>query len=258
LQFFNSTVSPSIMEFYPSVGVKRDVSSKPDVDEYALRGLLSVKYTLVPTDKLAEFRAEADEGWVTYDEQGSYTILENENYLPMGFVVDKYLTEELYDKVAKGDRAKILLRALVLDEEQIAQYGHLLEPLSDEERRATTYADYCEAVVARRIQCCDTFTADNSGFSASITLQQESLVLFTVPWDEGFTATVNGQPVEVLKVDGGLMALPLPAGGCDIRVDYRTVGLREGMAIGGVSFAVWLAYVGVTQYKKRKNGLKSV
>ena len=258
LQFFNSTVSPSIMEFYPSVGVKRDVSSKPEADAYALRGLLSVKYTLVPTDKLADFRAEADEGWVYYDEQGSYTILENENYLPMGFAVDKYIPQELYEKVAKGDRAKILLRALVLDEEQLERYGHLLEPLSDAERRATTYDDYREAVTERRARSCSAFAADNGGFSAAITLEQESLVLFTVPWDAGFTATVNGQPTEVLKVDGGLMALPLPAGDCDIRVDYRTVGLREGVAIGGASFAVWLAYVAVTRYKKRKSSRKTV
>ena len=47
LQFFNSTVAPSIMRFYPEVGVKRDVNSKPDADNYALRGLLSVRYTLV-------------------------------------------------------------------------------------------------------------------------------------------------------------------------------------------------------------------
>ena len=110
----------------------------------------------------------------------------------------------------------------------------------------------------RRARSCSAFAADNGGFSAAITLEQESLVLFTVPWDAGFTATVNGQPTEVLKVDGGLMALPLPAGDCDIRVDYRTVGLREGVAIGGASFAVWLAYVAVTRYKKRKNSPKTV
>lgn len=52
LQTFNSTVTPSIMEFYPMVGVKRDVSSKPEGQHYALRGLLSVKYTLIPSRKM--------------------------------------------------------------------------------------------------------------------------------------------------------------------------------------------------------------
>ena len=35
IQFFNSTVAPSILEFYPTVGVKRDVNSKPEASLYA-------------------------------------------------------------------------------------------------------------------------------------------------------------------------------------------------------------------------------
>ena len=58
LQFFNSTVTPSIMEFYPLVGVKRDVSSKPEQDLYALRGLLGVRYIMMPLDKADAFEEE--------------------------------------------------------------------------------------------------------------------------------------------------------------------------------------------------------
>lgn len=59
LQFFNSTVAPSIMEFYPAVGVKRDVNSKPDAANYALRGLLSVRYTLTARDKVSDWEKQA-------------------------------------------------------------------------------------------------------------------------------------------------------------------------------------------------------
>ena len=61
LQFFNSTVTPSIMEFYPLVGVKRDVSSKPEQNLYALRGLLGVRYIMMPLDQTAAFEEE----WAT-------------------------------------------------------------------------------------------------------------------------------------------------------------------------------------------------
>ena len=62
LQFFNSTVAPSIMEFYPEVGVTRDVNSKPAAQNYALRGLLSVRYTLVAKDKTGDWADENLEG----------------------------------------------------------------------------------------------------------------------------------------------------------------------------------------------------
>ena len=62
IQFFNSTVAPSILEFYPTVGVKRDVNSKPEASLYALRGLLSVRYTLVPKEKVEDWEKEKLEG----------------------------------------------------------------------------------------------------------------------------------------------------------------------------------------------------
>ena len=94
LQFFSTTVEPSIMEFYPLVDVTRDVSSKPDLSNYALRGLLSVKYLLCPTDKQEELEGKMGEGWQLYATQGSYAIYENENWLPMGFTYDSYITQK--------------------------------------------------------------------------------------------------------------------------------------------------------------------
>ena len=47
--------------------------------------------------------------------------------------------------------------------------------------------------------------ATRDGFTASITLDRDNLVFFSVPYDEGFSALVNGEEVEVLNVDGGLI-----------------------------------------------------
>ena len=45
LQYFGSTAAPSILSFYPALGVKRDVRSEPEIANYALRGLLSALRT---------------------------------------------------------------------------------------------------------------------------------------------------------------------------------------------------------------------
>ena len=258
MQFFNSTVEPSILEFYPSVGVKRDVHSKPELSNYALRGLLSVRFMLCPTDKLSAFREEADEGWAVYDTQGSYTILENENYVPMGFAVEGYVTPEEFESVSKADRAKLLMRALVLDEEQAQQYAGLVRHLDDRERRGITYEEYTLDCADRKAESCSEFTADGSGFTAAIQLEQARLVLFTVPWTKGFTATVNGRPAELLKVDNGLCALALPAGQSRIEVRYHTPGLRLSLAIGGSCTALWAGYTVYYWRKKRRASARPI
>ena len=44
IRAFQSVVTTSIMDFYDSVGVHRDVASRAELSHYTLRGLLSVKY----------------------------------------------------------------------------------------------------------------------------------------------------------------------------------------------------------------------
>ncbi len=97
LQYFGSTAAPSILSFYPALGVKRDVRSQPELSNYALRGLLSVRYLLTTLAHQKQFHAEADEGWTYHDTLDGYVLYENENYVPMGFTYDYYLTEAQYE-----------------------------------------------------------------------------------------------------------------------------------------------------------------
>lgn len=47
-------------------------------------------------------------------------------------------------------------------------------------------------------------------------------------WDPGWSATVNGRPVPVHRADFLFMAVPVPAGPCDVRLTYRPPGFTEG------------------------------
>ena len=60
----------------------------------------------------------------------------------------------------------------------------------------------------------------------SMKLDSRNLVFFSVPYDEGWTATVNGKPVDVEEVDNGLMAVPAEAGDNTIEFHYETPGLH--------------------------------
>ena len=127
LQYFGSTAAPSILSFYPALGVKRDVRSEPDISNYALRSLLSVKYLITTPEKKEDFLAAADDGWSYYDTKDGFMLYENENYVPMGFTYDYYITEESYETTIKNTRANLLMRALVLSEEDAEAYGKYLK-----------------------------------------------------------------------------------------------------------------------------------
>lgn len=251
LQYFGSTAAPSILHFYPDVGVKRDVSSKPELSLYALRGLLGVKYMILPADKTAEFEETADAGWRFYKEAEGFALYENTNYIPLGFTYEYYVTQEQFEATAKSSRANLLVRALCLTDAQIEQYGHLLTALPDAQRHELTYDAYVQDAADRRAAACDRFAMTGTGFTASITLERENLVFFAVPYDPGFSAAVNGMPAQVLEVDGGLMAVACPAGRNEIVFTYRAVGIREARCAALVCAVLFAAYLGVSAYRRR-------
>ena len=253
IQFFNSTVAPSILEFYPTVGVKRDVNSKPEASLYALRGLLSVRYTLVPKEKVEDWEKEKLEGWNLVSSTTSYLIYENENWVPMGFAFDYYVTADQLDRVNEDERAQILCRAVLLDDDQISAFGGILQPLPDEKltnRREDAYTADC---VARRDAGVAEFAATRTGFTARTNYATDELVFFSVPYDDGFTATVNGEPATIEKGDDGLMAVCVPAGENEIEFTYHTPGLKVSATVSTVAIVVYGVYLGILRKKKRGN-----
>ena len=250
LQFFNSTVAPSIMEFYPEVGVKRDVNSKPEVQNYALRGLLSVRYTLVAKDADSNWQGEGMDGWDLVGSTSAYQIYENKNWVPMGFAQQYYVTADQLDQVGEDSRAQVLLRAVLLDEDQIAAYGDLLQPIPDDRLTNCTQDTYAEDCTACHAEAVGNFTATRTGFTAETDYDTDRLVFFSVPYDDGFTAAINGKTAKIEKVDNGLMALRVPAGQTSITCTYHTPGLRTGTIISLAALAVYGAYLVVLKRKK--------
>ena len=255
LQYFGSTAAPSILSFYPALGVKRDVRSEPELSNYALRGLLSVKYLITTPEHQEEFESEADSGWEHYETMDGFVLYENTNYVPMGFTYDHYITEETYENSMTSTRSNLLMRALVLSDEDVEKYGKYLTELPDDKLYDLYYETYVSDCSDRRANACSAFQMTNSGFSAEISLDKDNLVFFAVPYDDGFTAYVNGEEREVVEVDQGLMAVLCPAGTSTIDFVYEADGLKLTRTITLIALPVWVVYTGyfvwADQKKKR-------
>ena len=253
LQYFGSTAAPSILSFYPGLGVKRDVRSEPEITNYALRGLLSVEYLITTPEQRESFEDEADAGWTYLADVDGYTLYHNDNYVPMGFTYDYYVTEATYETSIKTLRSNLLMRALVLTDEDVAQYGKYLTELSEDMLNDLHYDSYTQDCADRRAHSCSVFQMNNAGFHAEITLDKTNLVFFSVPYDDGFTAYVNGEKTDILQVDEGLMAVLCPAGASSIDFVYQAAGLSASRVVTAVAIPVWVVYVAYFVRRKRRS-----
>ncbi len=238
IQTFNSVVSPSILEFYPSVGVKRDVSSKPEWENFALRPLLSVKYLMVPIEKEDEFKTDnLMYGLKHYKTVEPYSIYINELFLPMGIVTDEYITTQSYESVQESERSNLLLKGVVLTNEQITKYSSYLTELPAQQLEQRSFDDMKADV--QSLTTTDNFTDTGNGFVADITLDKTSMVMFSIPYDKGFKAFINGEITEIENVNGGLSGILVPSGQHEIIFEYETPYL---------SLSTLLCFIGIILY----------
>ena len=253
LQYFGSTAAPSILSFYPGLGVKRDVRSEPEITNYALRGLLSVEYLITTPQKRESFEDEADEGWTYLADVDGYALYHNDNYVPMGFTYDYYVTEATYEASIKTLRSNLLLRALVLEDEDVEKYSSYLTELPDAMLDDLHYDSYTQDCADRRAHSCSVFQMNNAGFHAEVTLEKPNLVFFSVPYDDGFTAYVNGEKTDILRVDEGLMAVLCQPGASSIDFVYQAAGLSASRVVTAVAIPVWVVYVAYFVRRKRRS-----
>ncbi len=239
IQAFHSIVPGSVMEFYDSIGVQRDVASRPTVSHYGLRGLTSVHW-LFDDDDDPDFFAGEDSsepsmpGWAYYGNANGYDIWENEYYIPMGFSYDHYLTRSEYEELSKGtdsavgQRELAMLRAVVVEDADAANLDGLLSHL--EKNQIYNESGYFSDCRERGRNACENFEYTNTGFRANmVDVSEDRLVFFSVPYEGGWQAKVNGEEAEIIRANVGFMAVRVPRGPlADIEFTYRTPGLGGG------------------------------
>ena len=152
----------------------------------------------------------------------------------------------------QSERSRLLNKAIVLTDEQVERYGDKLIPLPEEMFFQLNTATYAEDVQRLQNNSCDSFVPSGHGFTASITLERPGLVFFSVPYEAGWSASVNGSPAQVENVSVGFMAVWCEAGENEIVFDYMTPGLKLGGTLSIVALCMTAGWVYLGIRKKRK------
>lgn len=81
--------------------------------------------------------------------------------------------------------------------------------------------------------------------------QADQMMLLSIPFSEGWQATLDGEPAEIFPIlDGGLSAISIPnEGSYNIDLRYRMPGAKVGVSVSAVTLVLC---VGLAYYHKRK------
>ena len=253
---FESTVNPSIFSFYRKIGMIRTVESTLPLERVGARAILSVRYYLENELVKPSETMEEKGGLLGYQETlpgSGYRIFENLNYIPMGFTFDHYIRDEAYSSLKKGELTdRLLVRDIILTDEQCEKYGHLMQEDKNADSEVMSSSEFTRQCALRADSACRSFEFHKDGFTARTDLEAENLVFFSVPYDPGFTAFVDGARVPVEEVDGGLMAVLVGAGSHRIDVRYYPKGLNICIGISSIT-ALLLIVLQIAKNVRNRN-----
>ena len=219
------------------------IPPKSEVDTHWTTGLLNYpilslfaceKYALVddpvPLENAPQYEL------VKRYEKGS--LFRNKLFLTFGLAFDRYIIEDDFLQLSVAERAEALLRAVILSNQtQPEQHSLARMGLSDLRQSATTFS-LEDAVAARRKTALTLSSFSQTSFEGKISVNERSILVMQTPFDSGWHALQDGQPVPVTKVDFGLLGLNLNPGEHTIALHYRNPTLVAASIVTLASFLI--------------------
>ena len=241
LTCFSSLRTSTVGKFVSMAGFGYDESTTvmPPDSGGALRALLSVtEYHRFNDDETVP------EGFVYAREENGFAVYTNPNAVPMGFL-QTTATGTHHQRMDSETVGQVLLAAAALDDTALETYGSRMDRLD-----VYNIPDWQDSAARLRENACGSFTLTDKGFTAHISAKEAGIVVFTIPFDKGFSATLDGQETEIIPCDVSFMGVWVEPGEHEIVFTYRTRMLSLGIAMSGIAAAVLIGYVIWTKKKR--------
>ena len=153
-------------------------------------------------------------------------------------------------KLLVEKRALAIMNAAVIDGSDLSDVDVFAKKYDGKVSAKEKYK-YVGRTVKERVK---NFKRDNTGFSCSTDYKKGKLVWFSVPYDKGWDATLDGKKIEIIK-SAGMMAVKVPKGEHKAVFKYHTPWFKVGAIISGISFMIFIV-LSLTILIKSKRSLK--
>lgn len=88
--------------------------------------------------------------------------------------------------------------------------------------------------------------------SGTVDLDQEKLLVLSIPYQKGWTAYVDGQETKLLRANYMYMGLPLTSGSHEIRLEFEIPGVYAALVIMASAFVLFLALLVGRAVRRRR------
>lgn len=241
---YNSVMNGNVKEFvetcYPELffADHNHYTFWNNVDDNWLAAFLGVKYILSGNGEPDETK------YKLLDQVGSLYIHENVLDAQTAHFYTQDISEEsLRELCTEENREELLGEAIALEDGTEIGDASEIQTLKSEEQET---AEQNSSVTLDAPQ-------KDSVVTGSVHAEADGYALFMIPYEKGWSLTIDGEKAELLRGDIGFLACEVPEGDHTILLTFEAPGLKAG-TIGSVLF--WILFAQSRLLIIRKNKIK--
>jgi uncharacterized membrane protein YfhO len=171
---------------------------------------------------------------------GSISLFRNKAFLPFGLIFDRSLPEDIFLQMPNWAKPQALLHAVVLSPDNARDKPQLSQLTLDQLKERMREIPVADALAERRAAGFEINSFNQTRINGTVRPDQKGILLFQMPFDAGWHASMNGRSMPVFRVDAGLLGVLLGEGGGPIELSYRPPFLYAGAAVTFISCLILL------------------
>ncbi|MBQ9327977.1 MAG: YfhO family protein [Solobacterium sp.] len=187
-----------------------------------IMNLVSTKYAITGADQPSPFL----HGELIGHYADTWNVYLNQDYINLGKTYRSIMNEKNYDPSLSSE-----ITSTIICKER--DYEELKSLIGNEE-----------------VQCYSAY-AEGNHVSAGLLTSESGVAVLSVPFDEGWTVTVNGHKTNTYSVNGGMIGIAVEAGENDIQMWFSPKGLNIGKTctIAGILLCAGLVILQIRSHK---------
>jgi uncharacterized membrane protein YfhO len=180
---------------------------------------------------------------------GNVIALQNQYFLPLGYTYDRVIAYSDFKKLNKLQKDMVLLEAFVAEDGEIDIHDFDVFD-TNSLNKDYTLKEYGEDVNRLRQETMILTEHSQNSIKGTIQVSDKKLLFFYIPYDKGWTITIDGKKVKPMLINIGFIGVIIFGGTHEVELSFSPPFLFSGTLVMLLSF---MLYVLLILKKKRNN-----